>query len=404
MNRVIFTICSLNYLGQAKTLMRSVREHEPDANRCIVVVDRRSATPLIDTALAEIIWFDELGIEEAELKAFMFNVIELNTNVKPSAIRRLLEAHEQCVYLDPDVFLYAPLAPVWDALVNANVTLTPHVVTPCIEPTYPWGRDFLQVGGCNLGFVGVRASAESERFLRWWEDRCLTCGFYARTDGFFVDQKFIDHALIYFDGIKILKQKGLNVAWWNWPERPLRCDSGVWRVDDELLIFIHFSGFVFEPDETQKAEISKSACAVSLRTQPHLAPLINQYRRDLASSGYAESIKSPYSFSAFDNGVLISQLARRLVGIGAVEVHDARTLFDSRGEVYQALKKIGAIDQARTADSGFRRDTRREFAQLATAQRLLRWMLPVLGVNRYEAMLRFFTYAGSSLNQKFLSD
>ena len=404
MKRVIFTICSLNYFAQAKNLMRSVREHEPDVTRYIVVVDRKSSAPLADSGLANLLWYEDLGIEAAEVKAFIFNVIELNTNVKPTVMRRLLESHDQCVYLDPDIQVYAPITPVWDALASANVALTPHVVDPCIEPTHPWGKDFLQVGGCNLGFIGVRASAESERFLTWWENRCLTCGFYARADGFFVDQKFIDHALVYFDGLKVLRHRGLNVAWWNWSERHLRCDTGVWHVEDEPLIFIHFSGFVFEPDEAQKFEISKSTCSVSLRTQPQLAPLIDEYRQGLALSGYAESIQTPYSFGRFDNGVPISQLARRLVGVGAVEVEDPKRPFDSKGATYQALRKIGAIDHGRGQAPAYRRDTSRELGQLGSAQRLLKWMLPVLGVNRYEAMLRFFSYAGSTLNQKFLSE
>lgn len=403
MKRAIFTICSLNYLGQAKTLMRSVRAHEPDVKRYIVVVDRKTSTPLPDADLAGLIWYEELGIEDAELKALIFNVIELNTNVKPTAIRRLLETHDQCVYLDPDVMVYAPLGPIWDALAHANVVLTPHVVAPSIEPAYPWGKDFLQVGGCNLGFIGVSASPESDRFLSWWENRCLTCGFYARADGFFVDQKFIDHAFIYFDGIKVLRHKGLNVAWWNWFERPLRRDSGVWHVDDEPLIFIHFSGFIFAPDDEQKLEISKSVCTVSLRTQPHLAPLLDEYRQGLVINGYAESSQLPYTFGSFDNGVPVSQLARRLVGTGAVEIKDRQNPFNSNGALYRALRKIGALDHRRRPRPAYRRDTRRELAHLARAERLLKWMLPLLGVNRYEAMLRFFTYAGSSLNQRFLS-
>jgi hypothetical protein len=403
MSRAIFTICSLNYFGQAQTLMRSVREHEPEAARYVVVVDRKSGIPLAESGLADIIWYEELGIDDCELKALTFNVIELNTNVKPTAIRHLLEKHEQCVYLDPDILVYAPLAPVWEGLASSNVVLTPHVVEPCTEPSYPWGRDFLQVGGCNLGFIGVRASAESNRFLRWWENRCLTCGFYARVDGFFVDQKFIDHALVYFDGLRVLRHKGLNVAWWNWAERTLRFESGIWRVDDEPLIFIHFSGFIFRPEGEQRFEISKSQSTVSLRTQPQLAPLLDQYRQGLEMSRYAEFIKMPYTFGSFDNGVPVSQLARRLVGVGAVEVGDRSKPFDSNGPIYKALRKIGALDHARGSAPAYRRNTQRELAHLETAQRLLKWALPVLGVNRYEAMLRFFSYAGSTLNQGFLS-
>lgn len=403
MSRAIFTICSLNYFGQAQTLMRSVREHEPDVARYVVVVDRRSDIQGAESELADIIWCEELGIAEFELKALMFNVIELNTNVKPTAIRHLLKSHDQCVYLDPDVFVYAPLAPIWEALAGSNVVLTPHVVEPCTEASYPWGRDFLQVGGCNLGFIGVRASVESDRLLKWWENRCLTCGFYARADGFFVDQKFIDHALVYFEGLKVLRHKGLNVAWWNWSERALRFDSGAWHVDREPLIFVHFSGFIFQPDGEQQFEISKSQCSVSLRTQPQLAPLLEQYRRCLEASRYPDFIKLPYSFGRFDNGVPVSQLARRLVAVGAVEADDRSKPFDSKGPIYRSLRKIGALDIASGTASAYRRNTQREFAHLKVAQRLLKWALPVLGVNRYEAMLRFFSHAGSTLNQGFLS-
>ncbi len=51
-------------------------------------------------------------------------------------------------------------------------------------------------GVFNLGFIGLSKAAETERFLDWWERRCLNLGYNERWSGLFVDQKWINLVLV----------------------------------------------------------------------------------------------------------------------------------------------------------------------------------------------------------------
>jgi hypothetical protein len=405
MNSAIFTVCSRNYLGQAATLMSSVREHEPDVARFIVVVDRRAAEVDIDPILARILWLDELRIDNLEYKALVFDVLELNTNVKPTALKYLLESFDQCLYLDPDIVLYAPLQPVWAGLQVGCIVVTPHLLDPKSTLTFKAQQDLLRHGGFNLGFIGVARSSEALRFLDWWEVCCLEWGYHAPADGFFVDQKFVDHGPILFEGFKVLRHRGLNVAYWNLHERAVQHRDGVWMVGDERLIFMHYSGFIFNPKGPELDWVSKYPAVTNLVSSPEIRPLIDDYRLRLAKHGYQDLIQISYSFATFDNGMVIPRLARRLLSNGAIADTSLAQPFSASGEIYLRLQQAGALPRGGTtgpASAPRRRDRRREGRQLNLGLRVLRWLFRRLGVTRYDALIKFMGFSSSTFNQRFL--
>lgn len=399
MTNAIFTICSINYLGQAQTLMRSVRVHEPNSCCYIILVDRK--TKILDFNEAKVIWLEDLDLRDIEHKAFIFDVLELNTNIKPSSLKYLLKTHENCIYLDPDTFLYSPLDPIWEGLSDANIVLTPHTISPQLKTHYPWNQDHLRHGGFNLGFIGVKNSSETLRFLDWWEFSCLTSGFNAPADGFYVDQKFIDHAHMFFDGVKVLRHKGLNVAYWNLHERFIAETDGSLWVGTDLLVFMHFSGFIYAPDKKDIEKITKYSNEITLEKRPDLRLIFEGYRSELKISKFESFRDIPYSFSKFDNGVEITQVARRLVGSGVIEIkRDSKTFFLSGGDLYKTLKKIGALQ-----DKGSIKITRNlniENKQLNIAKRILRATFYVIGLQRYMKLMKFFGFAASTFNLEFL--
>jgi hypothetical protein len=402
MTAAIFTICSRNYLGQAITLMQSVREHEPRADRYIVLVDRKEPEKQVEGDIASVIWIEDLGIADLEYRALIFDVLELNTNIKPTVLRHLLRQYSHCVYLDPDTLLYSPLDPVWVGLQNNNIVVTPHLLRPLSTREAPWDQDILRHGSFNLGFIGTAAGQETDRLLAWWEERCLTCGFNAPADGFFVDQKFMDHAHCYFEGVKVLRHSGLNIAYWNLHERPLSQSNGRWMVGTEPLIFMHFSGFIFSPKPEEANLITKNQSRVSLETRPELAAIFNDYRARLNSNRYGELSQARYSFDHFDNGAPITRFARRLIGSGAVEITDLTRPLSATGEAYRILKTVGALPEAAPLSRPPSRDRTAEKLRLLKGMRILGWFYRRLGVARYEALLKFLAYAGSTLNQRFV--
>ena len=80
----IFTICSNNYLAQAKTLGDSVLKYHPNHNFTIVLCDKLSQE--IDYSAFtnfNIIEAHNIGIDNFEYMTKNYNIVELNTAIKP---------------------------------------------------------------------------------------------------------------------------------------------------------------------------------------------------------------------------------------------------------------------------------------------------------------------------------
>ncbi|MDI1323156.1 MAG: hypothetical protein PSV36_10435 [Algoriphagus sp.] len=195
----------------------------------------------------EILPFDQLGFSVFEEMLLKYNIIEFNTSVKPFYIDFLWRKYgneNAIIYLDPDILLYRPLDHVFQGLKNDSVILTPMF---CEAPQETSLDELvaLRHGMFNLGFIALKYSEESLRLVLWWKERLRTHCLIDKSRGIFVDQKWMDLAPLLFDGVKILKHRGYNMAWWNFSERRLIDLGNEYAVNqnDQLLYFFHFSGF-----------------------------------------------------------------------------------------------------------------------------------------------------------------
>src|ERR1700731_3565304 len=245
-----WTIVSPNYLAYARTLSASYLSKHPGHRFFVLIV---ADLPLSDRTVFEgdsftPVMLAEIGLADVRAEGMKYDILELNTNVKPTFMKYLLKTYglEKLVYLDPDIFVYAPLSPVFDALNSANAVLTPHITIPVDDGKLPSEQDFLYNGTYNLGFIAVRQGHETERMLGWWERRCLDHGFSEGRAGLFVDQKWMNLAPGLFDGVAILRHLGCNMAYWNLHERYLSpgTDGGYVVNGIASLCFFHFSGIV----------------------------------------------------------------------------------------------------------------------------------------------------------------
>lgn len=245
---VFFTLCSNNYLAQAKTLGDSVLRFYHQSKFVIGLVDYLD--PQVEYGFfegMEILSFDQLGFSEFEEMLSRYNVIEFNTAVKPYYIDFLWRKYGSAypiVYLDPDIVLYRPLAHVMEALQTHSIVLTPMF---CEAPAQTSLDELvaLRHGMFNLGFIALKYSEESTRMVSWWKERLRTHCLIDKSRGIFVDQKWVDLVPLLFEEVFILKHRGYNMAWWNFSERKLIDLGNNFAVNqpDQGLYFFHFSGF-----------------------------------------------------------------------------------------------------------------------------------------------------------------
>ena len=312
MKLCIVTIVSGNYLAYAKVLASSVKIHMPEADFRVLIVDRISED--IKFAVQEsglhVIYAESLGLADFERIAYKYDIMELNTALKPTFLKCLFaDGFSHVIYLDPDIQLFAPLDPVIESMQNASIVLTPHTMRPVLDGMRPSDVDFLRCGTYNLGFIGLSYSYQTTKMLDWWEDRCLGLGFNDLLFGTFVDQKWIDLVPCYFESVLILKHPGCNVAYWNLHEREIVRNGNGYKVNDQNLVFFHFSGVSADKPE----KLSKHQDRHSLDDGSPIADLVAKYCQCLFDEGHASLSMIPYSFGRLNDGTPITSVMRRAI-------------------------------------------------------------------------------------------
>src|SRR6267154_3286584 len=132
--RIAFTLCSNNYLAQAKTLGDSLLKNNPDYLFFIGLVDKFN--PEIDYTIFkpyQVIEIESIKIPDFNNLINKYNIVELNTAVKPFFFLYLLNRYPDCdqvIYFDPDILVTHRLTSIEEALTSSNVLLTPHILSP----------------------------------------------------------------------------------------------------------------------------------------------------------------------------------------------------------------------------------------------------------------------------------
>ena len=389
MKRCFATIVSPNYLAYARVLGQSLARHEAAASFRVLVVGRPddAVTRAFEDAGLAFTFATDLGLADFEQLAFRFDLLELNTALKPTFLKQLFaQGFDQVIYLDPDIAVYAPLTPVAEALDEAQTVVIPHTLAPVMDGKRPSDIDFLRSGTFNLGFVGFRRGPDSFALLDWWERRCLAWGFNDQGFGTFVDQKWMDLAPCYFDGVQVLKHPGCNVAYWNLHERAVRREGDAYAVKDHALVFFHFSGV----DATQPGILSRHQNRHDIVPGTALAQLVQDYCARLGAADHLRWSPVPYPFGRLDDGTEITPAMRRAACLTSM---DSAHAFEAKSPLQRALRDAG-LTQA--AASNYAKATTLNFdasdVRVTWVNRLLRFMARIAGVERMSALLRYATF------------
>ena len=305
----IFTVCSNNYLAQATILGKSIRVHEPESKFIVFLCDRKNAAINYQGIADEVI---EVADIEPNFHSLMlkYNIIELNTAIKPRAVEYLFEIRKaaKIIYLDPDIKIFKSLDTLYHDLDQFSILLTPHIYTPVpIDAKKPGENTFLNYGIYNLGFLALKNDSTARDFAAWWKNRTYQEGYSKPAVGLFVDQLPINHVPIFFKGVRVLENCGLNMAPWNLHERLLSERDGNYLVNgkDEL-IFFHFSSFGVDSGELPLKHYDR----YQMKDRPDLKNLYADYNEEIKASGY-EFYNKIESFYTEERAVYLKQMKKK---------------------------------------------------------------------------------------------
>src|SRR5690606_18615849 len=239
-----------------------------------------------------------------------YNIIELNTAIKPRAVEYLFETirAEKVIYLDPDIKIFKPLTMLYSDLDRYSILLTPHIYTPVpIDGKKPGENTFLNYGIYNLGFLALKNSPTARDFAGWWKNRTYKEGYSKPAIGLFVDQLPINHVPIFFKGVRVLENRGLNMAPWNLHERKLSEQDGRYLVNgEEDLIFFHFSSFRVDSGELPLIHYDR----YQMKDRPDLKDLYSSYNKEIKANNYEvySKIESVYDK---ERAIYLAQIKRK---------------------------------------------------------------------------------------------
>lgn len=299
-----------NFLPQVRVLARSFRDHHPQIDLVVFVVDD-DGTVGSDEPFS-LVRPEELGIDHAEFRrrGAMFGPRGLIGTTKTLLTRHLVHEHGTVLFVDADSCVYGDLSHVFSLAEEHGLVLSPHLLWPisAAEAGYPLEETFLLYGVFNGGFFAV--GRRGGDFLDWWCDRTARRCIEAPERGYNYTQHWLTLAASYFDH-HVLRDPGINVMWWNLYDRDVEWIGDAPSISGQELRHFHFTGF--DPaastlfgrrDETARAGFPGFA------QRPGMARLCREYAGRVVASGLAAARRHPLPFVVLPDGEPFSDDAR----------------------------------------------------------------------------------------------
>lgn len=243
------------FLPRGLALYESLRRHAPASRFWMLCLDHPSREALVrmDLPSVRLITLAELEENDAPLKAARGNrsLLEYYLTCTPALPLFILNRHPEVdavTYLDSDLFFFADPEPIFAEIEANPIAITPHRYSE--ESWDDWARAgdrrpqmrAEKSGVYNDGWVSFKRDPRALACLQWWRERCIDWCYNRFENGRFTEQKYLDEWPARFPGTHSISHKGANVGPWNVENHEFRAEKGRICVDEQPLVFFHFSG------------------------------------------------------------------------------------------------------------------------------------------------------------------
>src|SRR5271166_3839769 len=134
-SRVEFAACTIlakNYLPMARVLTESWQAFHPGCPVFVLLLDSPRGFFHTEAEAFQTLFVSELNVPNVNGFLFKYTLLEASTALKPYLLSYLFRRYsvDKLLYLDPDILLLNSLAGLKHSLDEANVLLTPHLLSP----------------------------------------------------------------------------------------------------------------------------------------------------------------------------------------------------------------------------------------------------------------------------------
>lgn len=305
------TIVAKPLLPHARVLAESVRTHNPNVPVFTLLADEIDGC--FDPAAEPFTLISLADLDIPDLAQFRFRHPQqpLSYACTPYLLTYLLgRGFTRVLFFKQETLVLGELTPLVAPLDEAAVVLTPHLVEPLDGPDAAARElNILLSGVYNVGVVGAAEHPEARRFLAWWQARLAEACRHDVPAGLHFEQRWVDLALSFFEGIRVLRDPACNLGHWSLPDRHVTVDAnGAVRVDGRPSVVFRFSGFDADVPEA----FTRYNQRLGWRDAGDAHLVFERFRRALMAAGLEETRHWPYAYGTFDNGVSVPDVARQL--------------------------------------------------------------------------------------------
>lgn len=236
------TLFDSNYLLKGVAMLRTLRQHCPEAHVYVLCMDAqtREILDLLDLPHVSCIALTE--IEDEELLAVKpgRSLAEYCWTLSPCLPWFVLQQNPGIgfiTYLDADLYFYSPVQPLFNEIGNASIAIIEHRFTPQLKHLEVNGRFCVE-------WVSFRRDDQGLACLARWREQCIEWCFHRLEEDRMGDQKYLDQWPGMYSGLHILQHPGAGIAPWNYSQyRFGQDDQGAIILDSAPLVFYHFHQF-----------------------------------------------------------------------------------------------------------------------------------------------------------------
>ncbi len=243
MDQIYCTVLSKDRLYQGIALYESMMRHIKQFVLYILFVDKESKRIIENMRYENILYSDVSEFENRypDCRKGDKNIHEYCWMLKPFLIDYLFAAFKdlkRVTYLDADLYFFSSPDVVFFRQMNCSVLLSLHVYPDDYRNSwYP-----ISYGKHNAGFISFKRDKNSKKCLKWWRARCRDWCYARIENGRYGDQGYLNLMPQLFNGVCDITTKGVNIAPWNYSSYQFSLKNKSVYVDNDPLIFFHFSG------------------------------------------------------------------------------------------------------------------------------------------------------------------
>lgn len=237
--RYFCTLFDSNYLLKGVAMLRTLKQHCPDACVYVLCMDKQTRQILEQLSLSDVTCLSLSEIEDAALLAVKpgRSLAEYCWTLSPCLPWYVLQHNpdiDAITYLDADLYFYSPLQPLFDEIGGASIVVVEHRFPPLLKHLEVNGRFCVE-------WVGFRRDEQGLACLARWREQCIEWCFHLLEQDRMGDQKYLDQWPSKYSGLHILQHPGAGVAPWNYSQYRFGQDGqGGITVDSLPLVFYHF--------------------------------------------------------------------------------------------------------------------------------------------------------------------